>query len=150
MYLQSLEINNFRKFGTKNNKIEFVQSDYKKATSASTEQNNSQSFVACATTLIIGKNNAGKTTVTKALKQIIEPEKITGATFNLSYVKNLFDQYTKVFSSSNKNDLGELEKVQFEAIELPTMMFKLNIGLDSDPKTISVQNLKQWRLNTEL
>ncbi|NRB64701.1 MAG: AAA family ATPase [Saprospiraceae bacterium] len=144
MYLQSLEINNFRKFGTKNNKIEFVQSDYKKATSASTEQNNSQSFVACATTLIIGKNNAGKTTVTKALKQIIEPEKITGATFNLSYVKNLFDQYTKVFSSSNKNDLGELEKVQFEAIELPTMMFKLNIGLDSDPKTISVQNLKQF------
>lgn len=144
MYLQSLEITNFRKFGTRNNKIEFVQSDYKQATSTSTEHTNSQSFVACATTLIIGKNNAGKTTVTKALKQIIENDKITGASFNLIYAKNLFDQYTKVFSSCNKGELGKPETIQFDKVELPTMMFKLNIGLDSDPKTISVQNLKQF------
>lgn len=84
MYLKSLEITNFRKFGTKNNKIEFVQSDYKKTLSESSDQLNPQSFVARATTLIIGKNNSGKTTVTKALKLVIDNEKIIGATFNLT------------------------------------------------------------------
>lgn len=144
MYLQSLEINNFRKFGTKNNKIEFVQSDYKKVTGTSTESADSQSFVACATTIVIGKNNAGKTTVTKALQQIVRNEEVTGSSFNLSYIKKIFEQYEAIFSNCGKEKLSESDNECFELVDLPVMMFKLNIGLDADPKTISVQNLKQF------
>jgi putative ATP-dependent endonuclease of OLD family len=141
MYLKSLEIINFRKFGTKNNIIEFVQSDYKKIVSAYPVKAKSKSFVACATTLIIGKNNAGKTTVTKALKQVIDNEKITGTTFNLSYIKKLFDQYTVIFTGFSDKGLDATQRLEFDKVEVPVMKFKLKVGLDSDPKSTSVQNL---------
>jgi putative ATP-dependent endonuclease of OLD family len=143
MYLKSLEITNFRKFGTKNNKIEFVQSDYKKTLSESSDQLNPQSFVARATTLIIGKNNSGKTTVTKALKLVIDNEKIIGATFNLTYVNKLFDRYTNIFTNYIDEDLNEVHKKEFEKVQLPKMHFNLIIGLNDDPKSYSVQNLSK-------
>ena len=141
MYLQSVQITNFRKFGSKNNIVEFVQSDYKKTVKNNSDDPTSKSFVACATTLIIGKNNAGKTTVTKALKQVIDNEKIFGSTFNLNYIKSLFDQYSKLFSGITKESLLEFKKDEFEKVELPIMKFKLKVGLDTDPKSTSVQNL---------
>jgi putative ATP-dependent endonuclease of OLD family len=141
MYLQSLEINNFRKFGTKNNIIEFVQSDYKKTFRTTPVKSNSKSFVASATTLVIGKNNAGKTTVTKALKQIIDNEKVAGTTFNLSYIKKIFDQYAEIFNGSSDKGEGSSRRLEFEKIEVPLMTFKLKVGLDSDPKSTSVHNL---------
>lgn len=141
MYLQSLQITNFRKFGTKNNIIEFVQSDYKKATEKKPDESTSKSFVACATTLIIGKNNAGKTTVTKALKQVIDNDNILGSSFNLNYLKGLFDQYKKVLFGLNKDNSLDFRKDEFNKVELPIMKFKLNVGLDTDPKSTSTQNL---------
>ncbi|GAA59637.1 hypothetical protein P20652_1501 [Pseudoalteromonas sp. BSi20652] len=141
MYLQSLQITNFRKFGTKNNIIEFVQSDYKKATESKPDESTSQSFVACATTLIIGKNNAGKTTVTKALKQVIDNDNILGASFNLSYLNGLFDKYKKVLFGLNKDNFLDFRKDEFNKVELPNMKFRLKVGLDTDPKSTSTQNL---------
>ena len=141
MYLQSLQITNFRKFGTKNNIIEFVQSDYKKATESKPDESTSKSFVACATTLIIGKNNAGKTTVTKALKQVIDNDNILGASFNLSYLNGLFDQYKKVLFGLNKDNFLDFRKDEFNKVELPNMKFRLKVGLDTDPKSTSTQNL---------
>jgi putative ATP-dependent endonuclease of OLD family len=155
MYLQSLEIINYRKFGTKNNIIEFVQADYKKTVGVSQDKSESKvipdspqgklelkNFAASATTLIIGKNNAGKTTVVKALKQVIDNEKITGATFNLNYIKNLFDQYVKIFAGFSEQDSDKFRKLEVGKVELPEIRFKLKVGLDSDVKTTSVQNLK--------
>lgn len=141
MYLQSLQITNFRKFGTKNNIIEFVQSDYKKTTENKPDESTSKSFVACATTLIIGKNNAGKTTVTKALKQVIDNDNILGASFNLSYLNGLFDQYKKVLFGLNKDNFLDFRKDEFNKVELPNMKFRLKVGLDTDPKSTSTQNL---------
>ena len=61
MYLKSLQITNFRKFGTTENIIEFVDS----------KDNLQQDInIALATTLIVGKNNSGKTTITKALETL--------------------------------------------------------------------------------
>ena len=61
MYLKSLKIENFRKFGTTENIIEFVDS----------KDNLQQNInLALATTLIVGKNNSGKTTITKALETL--------------------------------------------------------------------------------
>ncbi len=64
MYLKSLKIENFRKFGEENNLIEFVS---QKNNLFSDEIN-----IAKATTLVVGKNNAGKTTITEALEKLLE------------------------------------------------------------------------------
>ncbi|WP_407200209.1 AAA family ATPase [Citrobacter freundii] len=59
MYISFLKINNFRKFGENDNIIGFVKSH---------SESPQKDLVASSTTLVIGKNNSGKTTVTKALE----------------------------------------------------------------------------------
>jgi AAA15 family ATPase/GTPase len=61
MHLKSLQIINFRKFSIDNNIVEFV------ASSADFSRKNPINSVAASTTLIVGRNNAGKTTVATAL-----------------------------------------------------------------------------------
>jgi len=82
MHLKSLTIENFRKFGSKDNTIEFVQSNF-----------NNCKNISLSTTLIVGKNNAGKTTVVDAFRQIIENPKLTGNNFNYKYLKELLLKY---------------------------------------------------------
>ncbi|MBD3351416.1 MAG: AAA family ATPase [Candidatus Lokiarchaeota archaeon] len=87
MYLKSLKITNFRKFGDKNNLVEFVGS---KDLSSNSVKNN----IAHSATLIIGKNNSGKTTVTEALKKLLCKNKEFKATdFNFIYLNKLLDEY---------------------------------------------------------
>ena len=58
MYLSSVRIKNFRKFGLENNIVSF----------ASDSQTNGE--IKCLnSTLIVGQNNAGKTSVIKALEK---------------------------------------------------------------------------------
>lgn len=85
MYLKSLKINNFRKFGTKNNIIEFVDS---KDSLLSTKIN-----VACASSLIVGQNNSGKTTIIKALHKVVKDKKFSSNDFNFSYLTELLESY---------------------------------------------------------
>lgn len=84
MYISFLKINNFRKFGENDNFIGFVKSH---------SESPQKDLVASSTTLVIGKNNSGKTTVTKALELIhSDSEKITGHDFNYSYSKNILKE----------------------------------------------------------
>ena len=84
MHLKSLKISNFRKFGDTGNEIEFVASN--------TSTPDSHNRIACSTTLIVGKNNSGKTTVTKALQKLVT-NNIKAGDFNYRYLKRLFDLY---------------------------------------------------------
>jgi putative ATP-dependent endonuclease of OLD family len=86
MYLKSLKIKNFRKFGDKNNIVEFVGS---KDISLKSENIN----IAPSTTLIVGKNNSGKTTVTEALKKLTGKIKFQENDFNFIYLSKLLDEY---------------------------------------------------------
>ncbi|WP_416221905.1 AAA family ATPase, partial [Serratia grimesii] len=80
-----IEINNFRKFGSKDNLIGFVKAN---------SGDNKKSPVASSTTLIVGKNNAGKTTITKALEFIVdEGDKLVGSYFNFDYLNDLLNKY---------------------------------------------------------
>ena len=78
MYLKSLKIKNFRKFGSKNNLIEFVDSKDSLATQDDVN-------VAKATSLIVGKNNAGKTTIITALDKVVKNQNFTANDFNFIY-----------------------------------------------------------------
>jgi len=105
MYLKSLKIKNFRKFGDENNFVEFV--DSKEGLQTDTIN------VATATTLIVGKNNSGKTTITKALTRLIDNNRFEANDFNFSYLNKLLEEY---ISDTFKN--------------FPTLEFEMIIGLD--------------------
>ena len=113
MYLKSLRISNFRKFGTNNNVIEFVDAQGYEKYKCSEKFN-----IATTTTLIVGKNNVGKTTVIEVLDKLINRQRAFKATdFNFIYLRELLSTYSL--------EVGELDKVK-----LPCMEFIVEIGLD--------------------
>ena len=101
MYLKSLEIKNFRKFGDKNNIVEFINS---KDISENNEINIAQN-----TTLIIGKNNSGKTTIIEALEALVN-DNFLGSDFNFFYLKKLFEGY------KNENQNNQFPEIEFRLI----------------------------------
>lgn len=101
MYLKSLKINNFRKFELENNTIEFVNaSDYLE---------DDKLNIAKKTSLIVGKNNSGKTTVITALRKLINNEKFIATDFNLTYLKRLYEKYVTDEQIDNNYELPILE-----------------------------------------
>lgn len=122
MYLKYFELINFRKFGTENNRVEFVSSKSNK------DQNKVDKIdVASSTTLIVGKNNSGKTTIIKALVKLLENKKITANDFNFYYLKDLLVFYKGVFLNTN----DEIEEEEIEKIETPYLKFKVGIGIEN-------------------
>lgn len=117
MYLKSLQITNFRKFGSTKNIIEFVDSK------DNLQKNDID--IASATTLIVGKNNSGKTTITKALERLTSSSPYFDANdFNFAYLNRLLMEY---ISNNFEN--------------MPTLIFKLVIGLNRNIKTDLVTNI---------
>ena len=83
MYLKSVEIKNFRKF-YHNNKVEFVYND-------KYNSDNYKIDISAITTLIVGKNNTGKTTIVEGLDKIINDNKFCLTDFNFYYLKECID-----------------------------------------------------------
>ena len=68
MYFKSLKLHNFRKFRTNDNVIELADAEsYEKRRQDVSEDVN----VASTVTLVVGKNNAGKTTIIQALDKLV-------------------------------------------------------------------------------
>jgi predicted ATP-dependent endonuclease of OLD family len=116
VHLESITIKNYRKFRYEDNTICFVKPE----TIASSSQ--TESVIAPSTTLIIGKNNAGKTTVVNALKLLCHNEQPSASDFNISYLNELFNRYKKAFESNNDT--------KFEGLETPNLEFTLIIKVD--------------------
>lgn len=115
MYLKSVSLENFRKFRNKNNIIEFVSTeDYKK---------DSKINIAPKATLIIGKNNSGKTTVIDALDKLINNIAFKATDFNFDYIKELLNLYT-------------IEYFNKENITLPSLKFVVTIGINNGKEDI--------------
>jgi len=101
MHVSSLKITNYRKFGDSDNVVGFVDSS---------SSNAKDNIVASSTTLVIGKNNSGKTTVTKALELIIsDSDRITGHDFNYNYVNSIVNKHIS-------QDFTVSPKISFEIV----------------------------------
>ncbi|PXB01647.1 AAA family ATPase [Pectobacterium carotovorum] len=149
MHLSSLKISNFRKFGHQDNTIGFVESK-----SSDAEKN----IVASSTTLVIGKNNSGKTTVTKALELIFsDTEKINGHDFNYNYVRDIIRKYYSnnhisypklsfeieiVFDDSENDFTGFLGSFIDVKSALTSEQKKAKIFVDYEIKDISIYHEK--------
>jgi len=108
MHLKSLQIINYRKFITENNIVEFVASSGDFSTASS------HNSVAASTTLIVGRNNAGKTTVVNALHKLInEASATSGKDFNFKYLGVLLEEH-----------------VQRETDNLPFLEFNIVVGVN--------------------
>ncbi|KAB2399535.1 MULTISPECIES: Gabija anti-phage system endonuclease GajA [Bacillus cereus group] len=131
MYLKSLKIYNFRKFGIDNNKIEFVD-----AKSFQEQKNKKEINIAPTTTLIVGKNNCGKTTIIKALDNLINNKDAFKANdFNFLYLKKLLDQYEQTTL--------KLDDESKEKIETPYLQFNIGIGIEDNSNDL-VTNLVRF------
>jgi predicted ATP-dependent endonuclease of OLD family len=120
MYLKSIRINNFRKFSENNNIIEFVNSQddlqKHKGTKKSDPKEQEKINIASSTTLIVGQNNSGKTTIAKALgKLLVSDNKFVANDFNFSYLARILEQY--------KNSSYD---------QVPVLEFEMRIGVGSN------------------
>ncbi|PGU01361.1 MULTISPECIES: Gabija anti-phage system endonuclease GajA [Bacillus cereus group] len=134
MYLKTLKVFNFRKFGTSNNSIEFVD-----AKSFQEQRKEEKINIAPVTTLIVGKNNCGKTTIIKALDNLINNKDFKANDFNLRYLKNLLDHYKQNFS--------ELEDKFKSKIETPYLQFNVGIGIESNSNDLITNMVRFIKLD---
>ena len=111
MYFKSLKMVNFRKFRTTENIIEFADAEsYEKQKC----DNQVDVNVASTVTLVVGKNNAGKTTIIQALDKLVNHnDKFGVKDFNMDYLKEMAMKY---------------QEDNFE--EIPSIDFEITIGLD--------------------
>lgn len=112
MFLKRLKLTNYRKFSSEKNIVEFISSKI-----VLKENDYDEIDVASDTTLIIGKNNAGKTTIITALDNLINHSNAFGANdFNYRYLQEYLDDY----------DVCNLPQ------GAPYIEFVLTIGLEED------------------
>lgn len=126
MYLKSLVIKNYRKYGKSQNEICFAHSH---ANQSETEQ-----YISESSSLMIGPNNSGKSTIVELLDTLQNTKAqsrnvFKHSDFNLSYLKKWYDNYVSDKSSD------EIRGIKPE--DLPLMEFRLNIGIDSEDDYIS-------------
>lgn len=144
VYLESLTIENYRKFRNKNNVINFVEPSNIESIEVSEED--AKSIIGPSTTLIIGKNNAGKTTIANALRLLCENSQPKSTDFNVDYLSELHDKY--ISESVKPIPLPELKfqliaKVDMEKSDLMTNLLEFasvtGSGLSSVKITIKVE-----------
>lgn len=133
MYLKSLRIKNFRKFGTENNKIEFVDSNIYHTLKKEEGIN-----IAPTTTLIVGKNNCGKSTIVKSLDNLINYNKdvFKSSDFNFFYLKKLLDQYEDLDTKAKDNEF-----------ETPYLQFNLCIAIEDNSNDLITNLVPFMRLD---
>ena len=117
MYLESFTIKNFRKFSKTDNTVYFVE-----PTSIQSDKNSEKdAVISPSSTLIIGKNNAGKTTIANALTLLCDNAQPKAADFNIVYLRRLFEQYAKAYD----------EEKDFDTVLSPKLEFTLRVTVDT-------------------
>ncbi|CAH6868533.1 Predicted ATP-dependent endonuclease of the OLD family, contains P-loop ATPase and TOPRIM domains [Vibrio chagasii] len=111
MYLESLTIKNYRKFHSSHNTVCFVEPE---TIEFDAEEIKASSVISPSTTLIIGKNNAGKTTIANALKMLCNNEQPSASDFNLTYLSELFNLYKLAFEADKETNFSDLDTPSIE------------------------------------
>lgn len=115
MHLKGLRLNNFRKFKS-TNYIEFTNPKL---------QDNSDFNISKDTTLIVGKNNSGKSSIITALEKLINEKSFFITDFNLDYLDSIY----KDIGTNSKN--------------LPILEFEIKLEINDNNEDI-LNNLIQF------
>ena len=117
MFIKTIKIENYRRFQKKDNEVYFA------ANKETNKQNKELN-----TTLIIGQNNAGKTSIISAIQKSCGIEKFSSNDFNYQYLNTVLNMF-----KTNKDvdfTIKENEKLKREI--LPYMLIKLIFSINCD------------------
>lgn len=126
MYFEKFELTHFRKFNETNNQIMFVKN------SLTINDDKGGVDIGSDTTLIVGKNNVGKTTIVTALDKLINKGDFKVSDFNYRYL----DKWLCEYNEDNK-------------IPAPYIEFKVTICMDDASQDL-VTNLSSFLLVGDL
>ena len=112
MNLKKFKLTNFRKFKNDNNEVNFVLAK---------NYGEKNVNIAPVTTLIIGQNNGGKTTIIEALKRVINGIALKAEDFNFDYLNEFLIDYKEYIDNSDKEKKILAPIIEFElTIEIST------------------------------
>lgn len=135
MYLKSLSIKNYRKYGEEVQTINFAHSKWPETSGVEDESekiNITEEYISKSSSLIVGKNNSGKSTIVKLLSTLQNTKSgsrniFKHTDFNL---KMLSDWYRLNIDSKSDEEVKSIDK-------FPSMEFQLVLGIDDQNDLIS-------------
>ena len=135
MYLKSLSIKNYRKYGEKEQTINFAHSKWPEKTDDESESKKidiTEQYISKSSSLIVGKNNSGKSTIVKLLNTLQNTKSGSRNIFKYTdfNLKMLSDWYQENIESKSEEEIKKLDK-------FPFLEFQLVLGIDDENDLIS-------------
>lgn len=137
MYLKSLSIKNYRKYGEEVQTINFAHSKWPEMSGDEDEMqklNITEEYISKSSSLIVGKNNSGKSTIVKLLNTLQNSKSGSRGIFKHSdfNLKILSDWYHENIENKSEEEIENIDKSCF-----PKLEFQLILGIDDDNDVIS-------------
>lgn len=137
MYLKSLSIKIYRKYGEEVQTINFAHSKWSEMSGAEDESekiNRTEEYISKSSSLIVGKNNSGKSTIVKLLNTLQNTKSGSRNIFKYTdfNLKMLSDWYRFNIDNKSKEDIESIDKSDF-----PKLEFQLILGIDDENDLIS-------------
>ena len=137
MYLKSLSIKNYRKYGKEVQTINFAHSKWPEMSGDEYEGNKlniTEEYISKSSSLIVGKNNSGKSTIVKLLNTLQNSKSGSRGIFKHSdfNLKILSDWYHENIENKSEEEIENIDKSCF-----PKLEFQLILGIDDDNDVIS-------------
>ena len=114
MFIEKIKIENYRRFQSSDNEVFFAS--------------NKKENKGLSTTLIIGQNNAGKTSIISAIQKSCGLERFSGNDFNYEYLNRILD----LFKSNIDVDFKIEDNEDLRKKILPYILIKLTFSINYD------------------
>lgn len=137
MYLKSLSIKNYRKYGAEKQTIDFAHSKWPEMSDLEDELkkiNITEEYISKSSSLIVGKNNSGKSTIVKLLNTLQNSKSGSRSIFKHTdfNLKILSDWYHENIDNKSEEEIKSIDKSHF-----PKLEFQLILGIDDGNDLIS-------------
>ena len=137
MYLKSLSIKNYRKYGEEVQVINFAHSKWPEIPGDEDELekiNITEEYISKSSSLIVGKNNSGKSTIVKLLNTLQNSKSGSRSVFKHTdfNLKILSDWYHENIDNKSEEEIKSINKSHF-----PKLEFQLILGIDDGNDLIS-------------
>ena len=137
MYLKSLSIKNYRKYGEEVQVINFAHSKWPEIPEDEDETekiNITEEYISKSSSLIVGKNNSGKSTIVKLLNTLQNSKSGSRSVFKYTdfNLKTLSDWYHENIANKSEEEIESIDQFYF-----PKLEFQLILGIDDGNDLIS-------------
>ena len=137
MYLKNLSIKNYRKYGKEVQTINFAHSKWPEIPGDEDKLekiNITEEYISKSSSLIVGKNNSGKSTIVKLLNTLQNSKSGSRSVFKYTdfNLKTLSDWYHENIDNKSAEEIESIDQSYF-----PKLEFQLILGIDDGNDLIS-------------